>query len=200
MIPLDNNSGWNLEKFSNIKSNQVEFSNAGILVQVKKSASPLIYKFNTKKSVQGFKIKGEFKGLPFFEMADKQGQKGFDDYALRIGFIVPGEKKLTGIKKLFAASWVKQLYAQLPEELGLDYIQFFNFTQSREQVGTGRIHPSTDLIKEEFINYVKNQGPFQIEYNLKTPKDAVALWISIDGDDTQSDFDVLISNLEIITD
>lgn len=197
IIPLNNQADWKIEKYSNIKSNEVSFSDKGMLIKVLKSASPLVYKLESKFAVVGFKVKGEFFNLPQFKDVTKQGQKNADDYVLRIGFIVPGENKLTGLKKMFAASWVKQLYAQVPVSMGLDRIQFYNITQNKVQVGKSRTHPLSDLIHEEFIDSVSNAGVFSFEYKLKKPIEAVALWISIDGDDTHSEYSVLISSLEI---
>lgn len=197
IIPLNNQADWKIEKYSNIRSNEVSFSDRGMLVKVLKSASPLVYKLESKFVVAGFKVKGEFFSLPQFKDITKQGEKKADDYVLRVGFIVPGENKLTVLKKMFATSWAKQLYAQVPDNMGLDRIQFYNITQNKEQVGESRIHPLSDLIHEEFIDSVSNGGVFNFEYKLKKPIEAVALWISIDGDDTQSEFSVLISSLEI---
>ena len=199
VIPTENLSDWKIDKFSKIPPNIVSASKLGLLVKVKGSAGPIIYPFKAKVTISEFTIAGDFKGLPVFSEKSKQGGKGFDDYALRIGFIVPGEKKLTGLKKLFAPQWVKQLYAQVPEGTGLDHIQFFNVTQNVDQLGQQRHHPASDLIHEDFFKLVDIKGPFNYKYSFKTPLDALAVWISIDGDDTQSEFDVLINKLELNT-
>lgn len=195
VIPLNNPSDWKIEKYSKVKSNEISFSQEGMLVKVLKSASPLVHKLQSKTLVNGFKTKGNFYALPQFRDVKKQGQKGADDYALRIGFIVAGSNTLTGVKKVFAASWVKQLYAQAPANTGIDRIQFYNITQNKDQVGKSRVHPLSDLIHEEYIASVDKAGSFDIDYKFKKPLEVVALWISIDGDDTQSDYSVLLSEL-----
>jgi hypothetical protein len=64
-------------------------------------------------------------------------------------------------------------------------------------VNTSRVHPASELIREEFIAQVSKKGTFQYEYQLKEPVSAVALWLAVDGDDTQSSYDVVISSLEL---
>ncbi|MGE3263529.1 MAG: hypothetical protein AB7K68_17265 [Bacteriovoracia bacterium] len=196
-IPVGLAAPWKQAEYSHVPKNEVSFSKPGLLIQVNKSASPLIYPLNSPLKIIGFKVRGEFKGLPIFKDVSKQGEKGADDYPFRIGFIVPGEKRLTVFKKMFASAWVKHLYSAVPPGTGLDHIQFFDVSQNLAQVGQGRIHPSSDLVREEFFSFVKGPGPFELEYMLRQPLETVALWISIDGDDTKSKFDVLISELEL---
>lgn len=197
VIPLNNQADWKIEKYSNIKSNEISFSDIGMLVKISSSASPIVFKLESKVIVTDFKVRGEFHGLPQFKDVAKQGQINQDDYALRIGFIVPGEHRLNGLKKMLAASWVRHLYEQVPNGMGLDRVQFYDITQNREQVGKSRVHPLSDLIHEEFFDSVGKAGVFKFEYKLKQPIEAVAIWISIDGDDTQSEYSVLISSIEL---
>jgi len=200
VIPTQGMEGWRIEKFSRIPGNEISATINGLLVRVKRSASPLIYPLKSAIKVRGFKVSGEFRGLPRFSDISKQGEKGADDYALRIGLIVPGEKRLSGVKKLLASQWVRHLYSQVPRGSGLDHIHFFNVTQNPSQVGKTREHPASDLMIEDFFALAEKKGPFTYEFTLKQPLEAVAVWISIDGDDTKSEYDVLISNLELVTD
>lgn len=197
IIPTQSVGKWETLKYSRIPSNEITFRDQGIFVRVKHSASALIYPFDSIKKISGFKTKGEFHGLPYFRDINKQGDKGEDDYALGIGFIVPGTKRLTGLKRFFSPEWAKNIYAKVPKELGLDHVHFFNITQNPSQVGQHRAHPSSDLIEEEFIAQVIHAGKFNYQYSLKEPLDAIALWINIDGDDTKSDYDVSIFSIEI---
>ena len=199
-IPTEQMDGWRTEKFSRIPSNEVTASEKGLLIRVRKSASPLIFPLQSALQVTGFKISGEFLGLPKFSDVKQQGQKGSDDYALRIGIIVPGEKRLSGVKKFLASQWVRHLYSQVPAGSGLDHVHFFNVTQYPAQVGKSREHPASDLMQEDFFTSVEKAGPFTYEHHLREPLKAVAVWISVDGDDTKSEYEVLISRLEFSTD
>ncbi len=187
-----------METYKKLPKNEVIFDKKlGLEVKVNKSASPLFFGFDHTYKITGFKVSGEFKGLPQFSNSSEQGTKGQDDYPLRIGLLVTGDKKLSGIKKVFAADWLVRLYEQLPNGFGLDHVHFFNLTQSKDQVGKTRIHPSSDLIVEEFFDFVGGKGgPFNYSFDLKSPLNSHGIWLSIDGDDTGSSFAVIISKLE----
>lgn len=197
VLPTTNLTDWKIEQFSRVPKNEVTASAKGLLIRINGSAGPLIYPLKAKTKISGFKVTGEFLGLPKFTNPSLQGEKGYDDYPLRLGFVIPGEKRLSGLKKMFAAQWVKSLYEQVQDGTGLDSIRFFIVTQNPKQVGQTRVHPASDLFKEEFFADVKRPGPFSYEFQFKQPIEAVAVWISIDGDDTKSAFEVLISSLEL---
>ncbi len=197
VIPTTNLSEWKIEQYSSVPKNEITTSAKGLLIRVNGSAGPLIYPLKEKRKISGFKVSGEFLGLPKLTNSSLQGEKGFDDYPLRLGFVIPGEKRLSGLKKMFAAQWVKSLYEQVQDETGLDSIRFFNVTQNSKQVGQKRVHPASDLFQEEFFAEVKRPGAFTYELKFKQPIETVAVWISIDGDDTKSVFEVLISSLEL---
>ena len=196
-IPTQTLIGWQIEKFSHIKPNLVSASQNGLTITVNRSASPLSYKLAAPMPITGFQISGEFKGLPHFSDVSKQGQRGFDDYALRVGFVVPGSKRLSGLKKFFAAAWVKHLYRELPAGAGLDHVQFFDVTQNPDQIGHEHVSPSSNLIREKVFADVKAPGPFIYKYKLSAPLTAAAVWISVDGDDTKSNYTVTIRDLKI---
>tara|TARA_B110001454_G_scaffold218991_1_gene249124 strand:- start:167661 stop:168323 length:663 start_codon:yes stop_codon:yes gene_type:complete len=197
VIPTNNLTEWKTEKFSGVPKNETAVSPGGLYVKVKNSAGPLIFPLKSKTKFVGFKIRGEFKGLPKITNPSLQGEKGFDDYPLRLGFVIPGEKKLSGFKKMIAAQWVKNLYEQVEDGIGIDSVHFFNVTQNTQQVGKIRTHPASDLFHEEFFAEVKHSGPFAYDFQFQKPIEAIAIWLSIDGDDTKSTFDVLISGLEL---
>lgn len=197
-LPVNNLSSWQQEAFSKKTSNQFSVENAALLVSVKKSASPLFFKMPEIKKIKGFKIIGEFKSLPTFKDVGLQGKKGSDDYPLRIGFVVLGKKTLTGLYRLVAAQWVKRIYSLLPKGSGLDRIEFFNISQNAAELGVKRTHYSSDLLHETIIAIQKNPGAFSVEHSLKEPIDTIAIWISIDGDDTLSDYNVSLSAIELM--
>lgn len=200
LIPTNSLKEWKIEKFSKIPANKVSESSDGLLIKVNHSASPLIYRFASVTQIFGFSVSGKFIGLPKLKDLAKQGSVGQDDYPLRIGFIVPGEKRLSAFNKLFAPDWILSLYKNLPADSGLDRVEFFNVTQNKSQLGKSRVHPSSDLLHEEFFAYVESPGPFNYTYSLKQPIKADGIWISIDGDDTDSDYSVLLSNMSVRTD
>lgn len=197
VIPTNSLKDWKSDKFSSVPKNETTASSNGLLVQVKSSAGPLIFPLKSRIKILGFKIRGEFQGLPKISNPLQQGENGFDDFPLRLGFVVPGEKKLSNFKKMFAAQWVKNLYDQVKDGAGIDSVHFFNVTQNPQLVGKIRTHPASDLFQEEFFAEVKHSGPFAYDFQFAKPIEAIAVWLSIDGDDTKSTFDVLISSLEL---
>lgn len=198
-LPLQDKTQWHSDKFTSIPENQVSFSDQGMTIDVKSSAGLLIHTLKNPGAITGLKVSGEFIGLPTFTVKTPQGQKGADDYALRIGLVVPGSKKLSGVKKFFAPEWVKNLYARFSTDFGLDHVQFYNVTQDPAQVQKTRTHPGTDLIKENFFALVSKAGAFTYAYDFATPVDTVAIWLSIDGDDTKSTYTVKLNTIELKT-
>lgn len=194
-IPITDPSGWVIETYSKIPANKSTFTTEGLKVNVNKSASPLIYKFQEPREIKSFKVEGYLSALyPDFE---KQGSASHDDFPLRIGFVLPGTKKLSALEKWMAAGWVVRLFSLVPKDMGLDKIVFYNMTQNKTLMGTQRIHPLSEYIQEKFSFLNIQAGDFKWEQNLETPVTAAALWISIDGDDTKSAFELQIKNLTL---
>ena len=67
--------------------------------------------------------------------------------------------------------------------------------QNVKLLGQRRQHPLSELIYERNAWVLDQVGPFDLQYELETPKDVVALWLSIDGDDSQSAFSLRINQL-----
>lgn len=195
-MPLKSAENWQNLSFSKIPSNQVEFTGDGIRVEVKKSASPLIFPLQSPKFIQGLKVKGQVSHLIAFKDPLNQGEKGLDDCILRVGLVIPGEKKLNWATKLVAADWVKKLYSLAPEGSGIDHIYFLNLVQSEELKGNERTHPLSELIREKNEWVIHGAGEFELSADFLKAKKVAALWISIDGDDTGSQYTVDISNIE----
>jgi len=193
-IPADD---WRIEHYAHIPANTVAVSDAGMNVSVRASAGPIVYTFEQVRQIKGFRVSGSFSGLPRFGVQDIQGDDGADDFPLRIGFVVAGDKRLNFVQRLVAADWVKRLYTSAPEGVGLDRVQFYTLSQRPELIGQTRVHPDSDLVHETFFASVRKPGPFHYEYQLARPLQAVAVWISMDGDDTRSNYDIKLTELEI---
>lgn len=195
IIPLVMNPMWKIETYSKIKPNKVSFNNKELLIEVKKSASPLIYSFEAPKKISGFRVVGEFKGLPKMDNYSHQGQIGFDDYPLRVGFIIKGEKKLNYLSRLISPEWLKKLYDSLATERGIDRIEFFNVTQNKNELLKRRQHPNSSILFENFFAYVETPIKFDFNYRFGSSLEVDGIWISSDGDDTNSNYDVVLRNL-----
>ena len=200
IIPLNFQGQWIDEKFSGRPQNNVTFSAQGMNVSVSSSASPLLYPFEQVKRIVKFEVEGEFKGLPKLKDPSLQGSKDYDDYPLRIGLIIDGEMQLTGLKKAFAPEWIKKIYESLRGEQGIDHIEFYNVTQNLDQLKTTRTHFASKLLKENFFAHVAKPEKFNYSVTLDKPQRVRGLWISIDGDDTKSNYEVRINKLTLTTD
>jgi hypothetical protein len=193
VIPLSIKGPWIEEKYSKIPANQNIFNDSGLSVVVKKSASPLIYPLREKAHVKSIHIQGVFHSLPNFK-------KGIDDQPLRVGLIIEGEKKLNFAQKILAADWVKRIFEMASSDRGIDRIYFYNVTQDPHQVGLSRQHPLSDLIWESYFAHI--DAPQKFDYIIPSThsEKTLGLWIGIDGDDTQSSYQVDINKLTLETD
>jgi hypothetical protein len=190
IIPLSTKGSWIEENYSKIPSNKVSYNSSGVSVFVNHSASPLIYPLKEAKKVKSINIKGIFHSLPKFI-------KGADDQALRVGLVVEGEKKLSFLKKSFAANWVKRLYELSSANSGIDRVYFYSVTQDPSMQGVSRQHPLSDLIWENYFSIVKTPGSFNYDIKVDLPRKTIGIWIGIDGDDTKSSYQVDINNLSL---
>ncbi len=196
-IPLDKKDAWTELSFKKIPSNKVEYSPAGIKVSVNNSASPLVYKLDRFYKITGFevdlKVDGDLKNEP-------PGKTIEEDSLFRLGLVVEGKQTLTGVKKLFAPDWIKKLFSLAPEGAGLDKIYFFNVGRSPESLSVKRNHPKTDLMVEEIMAVrKKTETALKIKYQLASPLNVPALWISIDGDDSKSSYVTTIEKITLLT-
>lgn len=197
LIPLGPSENWQNLKFSKIPENKVEFVKNTIRVYVNKSASPLIYPLSDVKKVSGMKIKGRVSQMVPFAKASLQGEKKQDDAVLRFGMVIPGDRKLNWATRLVAADWVKRLHDLAPPNSGIDHVLFLKMVQSENLKGFERVHPMSELIRERNEWLMTSPGDFELSAEFQAPLEVAALWLSIDGDDTQSQFTVEIQHIEL---
>lgn len=195
-IPTQTNTSWQEFSFNKIKPNQVSFSESGIINSVNQSASPLVYKLSKIEKIKSFEIELKIEG----QLNESKPVEFEEDSYLRLGLVAQGEKRLSGIKKMLAADWIKKMFSLAPEGVGLDKIYFFNLANTKNKVGKKRLHPKSDLMHEEVVEYkTSDQKDIKIIKTLDTAVPTAALWISIDGDDTKSKFVTTIKTIKLIT-
>lgn len=191
-IPLTSPAGWQDLHFSKIKANRNVFSEKGLEVTVDKSSSPLIYPLKEPVMVTGFKAELEIDGA----IHGFSGRLPEDAY-LRMGFVVPGQRKLGMMESMMAAAWVKKLFSLAPEGSGVDKIYFFNLADGA--TGNTREFPGSKGLIVETIVAARDPGVKQVTFEHKLPKPltAAALWLSVDGDDTQSSYKLNVKSLSL---
>lgn len=193
-IPLSSPIGWQDLKFSKIPPNRNTFATKGLEITVEKSSSPLIFPLKEPTIVESFKAELEIDG-------DIHGFSGRlpEDAYLRMGFVAPGERKMSWVERVAAPKWIKTLFDLAPKGSGVDKIYFFNLADAA--VGNTREYPgSKGLMVESWVAF-RDPGVKKVTFThkLQKPLETVALWLSVDGDDTQSTFKLLIKSLSLET-
>lgn len=193
-LPVQQEGNWQLLEYNRLDANQVIFTDQGMTVTVDQSASPIIYPLDDPQTVTRVTVTGNLSNL-LNVPASRQGQQGSDDFSLKIGLVVAGDKTLNGLQKLFSAKWIRKLFDLAPEGTGVDKIYFLNAVQYKGLLGQQRQHPLSDLIYENNVWLLDKTGDFTLNYNLANPQKVIAVWLSIDGDDTQSSYTTTIKSL-----
>ena len=195
-IPLDDETGWKRLRYRGIPPNDVEFSATGLHILVDRSGGPIVYPLPSPATVMRLAVRGRLEG-DLRLGGGRQGEKGFDDYVCRAGLVLRGERRLRGLRRLFAPQWVRRLHAlALPNE-GISTVRFFNVGADVGRIGDRRVHPLSDLLEEEIAAVARADGTFEIDATLSPPVETVALWLSSDGDDTGSVFSVVIERITL---
>ncbi len=201
-IPLTSSSGWLEVKYDNLPANKIHFdsqaaSHKTLTMDIDRSASPLIFPFSQERSIQQIVVTAKVHG--HLKISDKkiQGSKGADDFVFRLGFVRPGKKTLSLWQKPFASKWVTQLFNLAPKGSGIDSILFLSVPSTSQLTGKKRTHPASDLIQEIFLKPVSKNGSINIHYTFPKPIPTLALWLSSDGDDTKSKYQIQISKITI---
>ncbi|MGE4132196.1 MAG: hypothetical protein AB7F86_11200 [Bdellovibrionales bacterium] len=193
-IPLSPSAGWQSLSFSKIKPNQVEIKDGRIDVKVNQSAGPLVLPLKETTSVTGFRVKLKIEG------AIKETDSPFpEDAYFRLGLVAPGKRRMNRMERMFAAKWVKTLFDLAPKDSGIDKIYFYNLVPPKWPVGSNRVFPgSKDLMSEKIVaNHDGKNGEVILDYKLDSPVNTAALWLSPDGDDTQSEFSLVIQEITL---
>ena len=90
------------------------------------------------------------------------------------------------------------MYDLAPKNQGIDHIYFLSAVLSPTLLNVQRTHPLSQYIKEHYVWLMNKPGDFSYSYHFQNPKQTVALWISSDGDDTQSEFNLAIKKISLL--
>lgn len=196
VIPLTTGAGWEVLRYRGIPPHVVDFRADGLRIEVDGSAAPIVYPLASPARVLGLRAEGQLVGALRTD-AQRQGQRGADDYALRIGLVEVGTRRPGWVERTMAPAWVRRLFALAPPNLGIAGIRFFNVAVSPAQVGRSRTHPASDLITERIVAAPDATGRISVTVDLDAPIETTAIWISADGDDTRSRFTLTLDRLEL---
>jgi len=199
-VPVNSMDRWITLSFSSIEANEVSVRNDALLVKVDGSASPLVYQLDAPTAVTGVTVVASWTGELQVPEGLAQGEEGADDFVLKFGVVEAGEQTLNWLQRRVAADWIKQLFRLAPEGLGVERINFLSTTQDADLLGSTRIHPLSDLLYEQRVTYLEKSGEFELTQQFDDSVDVLGLWISADGDDTDSRFDLQIEQITLHTD
>lgn len=195
-LPVHQMTDWQVLEYSNLKPNQVTFSDSGMTVSVNHSASPIIYPFPETRTIRQIELEGSISNL--IELSGGiQGNKGNDDFSLKVGLVVKGDKTLGSLQRMFSPKWVKTLFDLAPAGTGLDHIHFLSAVQFPELVGKHSSTQDSDLFYDEYIWLIDKPGEFKLKHQLEESLSVIAIWISIDGDDSQSKYTTVINKITV---
>jgi hypothetical protein len=174
----------------------VSFADKKMRIKVNNSASPLIHSLAVPTAVRELDVSFSLKGNLNLGKK-KQGSKGADDFLLRVGLVFEGDKKLGFFQRQFAADWVKQLFNLASDKTGIDGIVFYNVYSDQALASKKRVHPASELLTEVFVAKAVKGKETTMKVKIRKKEKVLALWISCDGDDTQSQYEVVITNLQL---
>jgi hypothetical protein len=197
-LPLDNTNRWQFLDYRKIRPNTFHATPAGLEIDVDSSASPAIFPLTNLLEVTELRFSGKLSGILKIPRG-KQGEKGYDDYAIRVGLVESGSHTLSWWEKNSAPDWVKRLFALAPPGTGVSKIHFFNIGQDPNQVGRTRMHPLSNLMEETVVAVPDADGGFAVTNRLAHPLRVLAVWIDCDGDDTKSSFKTVLYRVELQT-
>jgi len=194
-VPLAAPDGWQTLSFRGIPPNRVGFGPGGLTIMVDKSAGPVVWPLDRPVKVRTLRVGGSLTGA-VRTTPERQGQKGADDFALRVGLVEAGTRRPGIVERRFAPEWVRRLFALAPPGQGVGQIRFFNLGLAESQIGWQRTHPLSDLLSESVVAVPDAAGRFDFTAEASGAT-VLALWLSADGDDTDSSFTVQVTTVEL---
>lgn len=183
---------WQVLQFNRIPPHHISFKKDQLEINVEKSAAPLIYPFPQERIIEEIELDLTIKGKLSLKKIE-QGQKTNDDFLFRLGLVYQGAKKLNFFQRLSSPTWVKKLFALAGDKTGIENITFYNVYSDQRLANKSREHPFSELLIENYsIPAAEN---IRTQFKTKNVKKVLAFWISSDGDDTDSSFQVIINKI-----
>ncbi|MDH3490730.1 MAG: hypothetical protein OEM20_01855 [Gammaproteobacteria bacterium] len=199
-VPVDDLEPWTVLSFRNIQPNEVSVVDGALHIKVRGSASPLIYKFDEPTRIAGVTVVASWNGELHIPAGAIQGDENADDFVLKFGIVEAGDRRLNWFQRRIAADWIKQLFKLAPKNSGVNRINFLSTTKQQELLGTSRTHPLSELLYETRVLYLDTPGRFVMTHEFSEPVESLGLWVSVDGDNTGSNFDLRLERITLRTD
>jgi len=194
VVPLDRAEGWIEWGYRGRPNHAITRSPSGLAVNVRGSAGGLAYRLPAPAVVRRIRATGRIDGSLAVDPA-RQGLEGHDDFALRVGLVVRGDKRLGFLERRLVPAWVRHLHDLAPRGTGISHVHFFNVGAPGSAVGRERTHPLNELLRETIATVLQADGGFDLEVTPPAAAETLAIWLSMDGDDTRSTFTVRLTSL-----
>jgi len=199
-VPVDDLQLWTVLSFNDIPPNEVSVVDGALQIKVRGSASPLVYKLAEPTRITGVTVVASWNGELRIPEGAAQGDENADDFVLKFGIVEAGERRLNWLQRSIAADWIKQLFRLAPKNSGVNRVSYLSTTQQQELFGASRTHPLSDLLYETRVLYLDKPGRFVMTHKFPEPVESLGLWVSADGDDTGSNFDLRLERITLRTD
>lgn len=182
---------WLRLKYRQIPPTIYLLENGRMKISVKSSASPIIYIFSEPRKIRRLYVRGNISKLPLLSNAD--------DFLLRIGPAISGEKRLSFFERLAAPNWIRSLdEIAKAKKLGFGHLDLGVISSRNPPAWKNRVHPQSDLIRETAMISLAVPGEFSFEQNYtKELPLSLGIWIGSDGDDSKTEFNLTIEELSI---
>jgi len=198
-IPVSDLQRWTALSYRSIPANSASVEDGNLHISVNESASPLVYKLDEPLAVISLVVKARWSGKLNIPQGAVQGEAGADDFILKLGIVEAGDRTLNWLQRRIAANWIQQLFKLAPKGTGVERINFLSTTQQQKLLGSRRTHPLNDLLYETRVTFLESPGEFEMVYQFEGPVVVLGLWISSDGDDTGSSFDLTVERITLNT-
>ncbi len=187
---------WEVLAYRNIPANRVSFAAGSMEIAVDGSAGAIILPLRAPGRFSRLRVEATIDGEVNLDGV-AQGEKGGDDFRLRVGLVYAGKKTLNFFQRTVAPAWIRRLHSLAPEGAGISRVEFFNTWQDDGLAGNIRDHPASEIWRENFVLDADVDGRVNQALDIPVDADVVAIWISSDGDDTGSSFRVTIESLAL---
>ncbi len=190
--------GWKVVRFKNVPANKWKSDEDGLHAHVQHSADLVAYCFSKQMQVSRIIVRGSVTGLPVIPRGRVQGDKKADDFAIRFGLVVAGERKLSRRERFFASELVKRLSELVPKPQGIDHALFLNPANDPPPRWRRRTHSlGKGMIREQIACIRSGPGQFTVDVKFPRPLDVLALCIVSDGDHTESSFRMTVRDIQL---
>jgi len=178
-------------RFGKIKANSIVFKNQLLRIDVDESASLLMMPFDEVKTIRQVRFKWKLEGEVLTRNAKHETRRDGDDAAFKLGLLL---RSGSAFPNPFVPKWLKRVKALLKfPSRDMVYLT----AGARHAAGEQWTSPYNERVTMIAVDSLSDEaGWWQVDHHFDQPKEAVAIWLMADGDDTHSSFTSQIKDIE----